>query len=129
MSTYAPSFLVTLPWPDMRLSANGREHWRSEAHLKRGAKAEGFGLAYEALRGRMGPFLESDKLAAVVTYYPPDRRKRDLFDNTPSACKPLIDGVFRALGVDDSQIRRVLSQWGEVTPGGKVIFELERIEP
>lgn len=122
------SFTVTLPWPRYDLGGNGRQHWAKTAELKRGAKADGFGLAYEALGGRFGPFQPDDWLSATVTYCPPDRRKRDMLDNLPASCKPMIDGVFKALGVDDSRVRRVVSEWGDVTQGGQVLLVIERMK-
>lgn len=60
----------------------------------------------------------SAELAAVeITLYPPDARRRDL-DNYNKA---LFDALTHA-GVweDDSQVKRMLVEWGPVVPKGRV---------
>lgn len=60
----------------------------------------------------------STELAAVeITLYPPDARRRDI-DNYNKA---LFDALTHA-GVweDDSQIKRMLVEWGPIVPKGKV---------
>lgn len=60
----------------------------------------------------------STELAAVeITLYPPDARRRDI-DNYNKA---LFDALTHA-GVweDDSQIKRMLVEWGPTVPKGKV---------
>lgn len=122
-------FTVSLPWPDSRLYAgNSRIHFRLRAELARGARHDGRMLAAEALGGRLGPFQMDDSLRATFTFSAPDARRRDLV-NCADACKSYVDGIFDALGVNDSQIRRVLLEWSAPMPnrGGQVVIELERI--
>ncbi|MFK8827299.1 RusA family crossover junction endodeoxyribonuclease, partial [Citrobacter freundii] len=60
----------------------------------------------------------STELAAVeIILYPPDARRRDI-DNYNKA---LFDALTHA-GVweDDSQIKRMLVEWGPIVPKGKV---------
>jgi crossover junction endodeoxyribonuclease RusA len=47
------------------------------------------------------PGFEGD-LAVTITFVQPDKRRRDR-DNLLSACKPSLDGLAEAIGVDDSQ--------------------------
>ena len=42
----------------------------------------------------------------MITFVQPDRRGRDR-DNLLAACKPMLDGVADALGVNDSQFEPV----------------------
>ena len=69
----------------------------------------------------------STELAAVeITLYPPDARRRDI-DNYNKA---LFDALTHA-GVweDDSQIKRMLVEWGPVAPKGRVEITISRYEP
>jgi crossover junction endodeoxyribonuclease RusA len=60
----------------------------------------------------------SSSLCAVeILLYPPDNRRRDIDNYT----KGLFDALTHA-GVweDDSQVKRMLVEWGPVVPKGKV---------
>lgn len=117
---------IELPWPDSRLYAgNARIHYRLRAELARGARHEGRMLAMDALGGRLGPFQTDDKLTAVFTFAPPDRRGRDIV-NVADACKSYVDGVFDALGVNDKQIHTAVLSFADQEPGGRVTLELEK---
>lgn len=68
--------------------------------------------------------------AVEITLFPPDMRRRDL-DNYNKA---LFDALFDALthaGVweDDSQVKRMLVEWGPVVPKGKVEITISIYEP
>ncbi|MCL6745098.1 RusA family crossover junction endodeoxyribonuclease [Kosakonia sp. R1.Fl] len=69
----------------------------------------------------------STALAAVeITLFPPDERLRDI-DNY---CKALLDSLTHA-GVweDDSQVKRLLVEWGPVQQGGMVEITISKFEP
>ena len=69
----------------------------------------------------------SAEFAAVeITLYPPDQRRRDI-DNYNKA---LFDALTHA-GVweDDSQVKRMLVEWGPVVPKGKVEITINRYQP
>jgi len=69
----------------------------------------------------------SSEFAAVeITLYPPDKRCRDI-DNYNKA---LFDALTHA-GVweDDSQVKRMLVEWGPVVPNGKVEIMITRYKP
>lgn len=106
---------LTLPFPP---SVN--MYWR---HTTRGTKisaggrtfrANAIASIYETLRHRPKPIATSVEVHVVL--YPPTRQSRDL-DNYQKA---LFDALTHA-GVweDDSQIKRMLVEWGPVTKGGK----------
>lgn len=61
-----------------------------------------------------------------ITLFPPDMRRRDL-DNYNKA---LFDALTHA-GVweDDSQVKRMLVEWGPVVPKGKVEITISIYEP
>lgn len=68
----------------------------------------------------------SAELAAVeITLYPPDQHCRDI-DNYNKA---LFDALTHA-GVweDDSQVKRMLVEWGPVVPKGKVVITINRYQ-
>lgn len=62
---------------------------------------------------------------AVITFHPPDRRKRDL-DNLP---KGLLDAL-KCAGVyaDDSQVRRIDMRFGEVRSGGLAVVRVRSLQ-
>lgn len=114
--------MITLPWPDARLSPNRRYDRRRLIGIRRIAKDTAWALVNEQrLSMRPGP------LELKLTFQPPDRRKRDL-DNLYSTFKAYQDGIFEALGLDDSLIARVILLRGAVVvKGGMVIVELSEI--
>ncbi|HAT1569292.1 TPA: RusA family crossover junction endodeoxyribonuclease [Kluyvera cryocrescens] len=63
------------------------------------------------------PKPSTEQAAVEITIYPPDARRRDL-DNYNKA---LFDALTHA-GVweDDSQVKRMLVEWGPITPKGRV---------
>lgn len=64
--------------------------------------------------------------AVEIILYPPDARRRDL-DNYNKA---LFDALTHA-GVweDDSQVKRMLVEWGPVVPKGRVEITISQYEP
>ena len=60
-----------------------------------------------------------------MTFHPKDKRRRDL-DNLFSGVKGEIDGMCSVLGIDDSQIERVLLQRNEQPKTGDVVITLMR---
>lgn len=106
---------LTLPFPP---SVNG--YWRA---TKTGVKISSRGrifrsnalaAIYQQLRSRPTALLT--ELDVHLVLYPPTRAKRDL-DNFQKA---LFDGLTHAgIWKDDSQVKRMLVEWGPVTKGGK----------
>ncbi len=118
-----PSLTLQLPYPDRSLSPNAsKRHWRYKEPAKQAARTEGF---YKAVPFR-GVFTTADTLQITLTFYPPNKNRRDL-DNAHSSMKATIDGVCRGLEIDDSQIQQALLKWGEVTHDGAVELELKGI--
>ena len=64
--------------------------------------------------------------AVAIILFPPDQRRRDL-DNYNKA---LFDALTHA-GVweDDSQVKRMLVEWGPVVPKGKVEITISTFNP
>lgn len=72
------------------------------------------------------PKPSSEPASVEVILYPPDVRRRDI-DNYNKA---LFDALTHA-GVweDDSQVKRLLVEWGAVVKGGMVEITISRFEP
>lgn len=85
----------------------------------RAYQAETCAAIFEQLRPR--PHTLVGPVSVIVTLYPPDRRRRDL-DNFNKA---LFDALTRAgIWQDDSQIKRLLLEWGPITPKGQVVVAI-----
>lgn len=115
---------LELPWPNSKLSPNSRTHWRAKARYQQWAHLFGYAAANEWLGkhrapngGPRGP------LPVKLVFCPPDKRPRDL-DNLGASCKWALDGVARALQVDDKQFRPLTLDWGEPRKGGCVKVEI-----
>jgi crossover junction endodeoxyribonuclease RusA len=67
-------------------------------------------------------------LHQFLTFCPPDHRRRDI-DNLLSSSKAFIDGIFLALGVDDSNVRRTTLEMGKKVKGGQTVVTIEVIRP
>lgn len=113
---------LTLPFPDRALSPNSRRHWKAKLDPKQAARMEAWTIAHNT-----GRVLPPGKYQAWLTFCPPNNKRRDL-DNLLAAEKPTIDGLCAGLGIDDSCIKRVTLEWGEVYPNGKVIFHIGALE-
>lgn len=113
---------IRFPWPDRRLSPNGRFDRRGITNVRRLAREEGFLLAKEA-----GLTLRKVRLQIRLLLCPPNRLKRD-DDNVLTMFKSYRDGIFLALNMDDGLIRRTIIDWGEVELGGAIYVELKELE-
>lgn len=110
---------MEFPWPDSRLSPNKRIDRRALITVKQTAKE----TAYYITKYSHTVVLDTD-LQLILTFCPPDKRKRDL-DNLYASFKAYQDGMMSLLGVDDCQIERVILQRGNVCKDGKVIVEIK----
>lgn len=105
---------ILLPWPPRVVHPNHRGHWSPKARAtKRMRQDAAWAAKSSGLTAPDGP------LHVALTFYPPDKRRRDL-DGCISACKAYLDGLADALGVDDSRftlsarIASVCAHEGEV---------------
>ena len=97
--------VLVLPFPDSALMPNESQgkHWAVTRPARNKAKSDAFYLTKQA--GWQGRDVSG---CLKITFYCPDRRKRDL-DNLIHAMKPALDGVARAIGIDDSNFKPLLS--------------------
>ena len=81
-------------------------------------------VAYQVLKQRTR--FGKDRLEMRIIWHPPDRRTRDI-DNP---IKPLLDALTQAgLFKDDSQIRKLHIEFGELIKGGKTTVILKPLLP
>lgn len=97
-------------------------HLISEAGRK--FRSEACAAIIDQLRRLPKP--STEPAAVEILLYPPDSRNRDI-DNYNKA---LFDALTHA-GVweDDSQVKRLLVEWGPVVNGGMVEITISRFEP
>ena len=112
--------MVNLPWPDKILNPNARPHHMAKANVK---KAERLMAKYLTMEALFGLEISDEPIRAEWKFYVPDRRRRDL-GNMRAAMKSALDGVFDALGVDDSLICEESLHKCKVIRGGRVHLRL-----
>lgn len=99
---------VILPWPDRRVFPNAkrRKHWRTYQPAANADREAACLLASAGLplASRRAVAASEGKIALIVTFYPPDARRRD-DDGMVGAFKHQRDGIADALGVDDRRFR------------------------
>ncbi len=111
--------IIELPWPSRALHPNAREHWTQIAKAKKRARE----LAYWTAKAYGVKLIETCPLQVSLTYYPPDKRRRDL-DGMLSASKAFLDGLSDALGVDDHHFRISAQKSDRICPDGMVVVEI-----
>lgn len=93
--------IIELPYPNKDLMPNRKngKHWASTKKVKDQAIEDAY---YLALQARKQAIMSTEGLIPMtITYIQSDKRYRDL-DNLLAASKASIDGIARALNVDDS---------------------------
>lgn len=112
-------FTITYPWPDYRLSANGRGSRRLIAKLTKLVRTQ---AAEETHNRGLGPMRPA--MPVTVTSHPPSNRWDK--DNAKQIGKPIMDGIADAIGVNDKSFdfdQRV----GAVVKGGAIVVTFEEI--
>lgn len=97
---------IVLPWPDSALfpNAKGGRHWATYQAQKVRARQDGFFAAKKALGGHT--FAASARMPVKATFVYPDQINRDI-EGCIGAIKHYVDGIAKALGVDD----RIFRPW------------------
>lgn len=113
---------IILPWPP---SANQLyRHVGKKVLISERGRRYRIGVA-EILARLGNPRLEGN-LALTLLAFPPDKRRRD----AGNLEKCLADSLMKAgLFEDDSQIKRLLVEMHEPTPGGRVLAVVEEVTP
>lgn len=117
---------LSLSWPDKKLSPNGRLCWQAKVKPKQAAYDEAYLRTKENLRCDGIGWEITGVLVMTIVFCKPDKRRRDI-DNLLASLKPSIDGIFKALGVDDSRVYEYRLRWGEPVEGGLVKISIEEL--
>lgn len=115
------SLTLDLPWPAPALSPNARQHWATAARAKKAYRARCRAIATQAGVGGLPAGLT--RVAAFLTFLPPDRRGRD-WDNMLASMKSGLDGLADAVGINDRDWRLAMNVADPVA-GGQVLVRLE----
>lgn len=118
--------IIKIPFPAAELMPNRKNgrHWGEINAARAKAKQDGYLLAKAAKRHDF----DHEFLPLSLVFYMPDKRRRDA-DNLLAACKPALDGIAAALGVDDSRFKPIHVDWaiGE-KPGAVIVSICEPLE-
>lgn len=114
---------IELPFPNGKLSPNRAKgvHWGATSSLKGRQFDDAYWVTMNVIKVDFKAF--GEHIPMTVTFYEPDRRKRDL-DNCLAAAKSAIDGIASALGVNDKNFNPITIIRGEVVKGGLMVVEL-----
>jgi hypothetical protein len=108
---------ITYPWPDYRLSRNGRGNRRLIARLTKQTRQ----MAAKITAGRgLGPMRPAQPV--LVTYHPPSARWDQ--DNCMAMGKATFDGIADALAVNDREFRPE-PVVGAPVSGGAIVVTFE----
>lgn len=113
---------IRLAYPDKGLSPNARLNRYALNDLKQAARQEGFYAAKEASLS-----LTIGALQMFICIHPPDRRRRD-DDNVLASLKAARDGIFDALGINDSHVRLSSHGFGRPVKNGAVLIWIEPLK-
>jgi len=110
---------IVLPWPTKELGSNSRTHWRAKAAKVKAYRQAAAVLTRQSWVGHL------PEATLEFTFYPPDRRKRDLH-NMPSAMKAAIDGIADGMKCDDNLFKVVWpTEFSEPVKGGSVVVTIK----
>jgi crossover junction endodeoxyribonuclease RusA len=100
-----------LPWPEACLAQNSRGHWAVSAPRKKKARAVAKRVCSTALLN--GKLHRDTMLSVILTFHPPELKRRRDLQNLIGAMKYAVDGIADAVGIDDSQFELSFG-WGPV---------------
>tara|TARA_R110000796_G_scaffold117736_1_gene230802 strand:- start:32341 stop:32685 length:345 start_codon:yes stop_codon:yes gene_type:complete len=110
---------IKLSWPPKELNPNARIHHHALARAKAAYKAAcGWEMKAQGVQS-----IDATALHVSLTFYPPNRIRRDL-DNMLSSMKAGLDALSDVLGVDDSLWSITITKAQET--GGYVLIEVEQ---
>lgn len=101
--------IIRLPFPSSALfpnAKNGKSHHASSA-AKKSQREDAFYLTKQATKDYSPP---DGYIPLSLLFVTPSGHKRDL-DNMLAASKALIDGMAKAIGIDDSMFKPVHMDW------------------
>ena len=107
---------IEIPWPSPDLSPNARLHYHAKASAVRKSRAEGAWIAKTTK-----PVLPDGNIPVSLMFYPQTRHRFDL-DGLLTRCKPYLDGIADAWGINDFRFKPITIDMGEPVSGGKVVI-------
>jgi crossover junction endodeoxyribonuclease RusA len=116
--------IIELPFPSSELMPNRKNgrHWGATKDVKDSAISKGFYLTKAAAAGIK---FRQDKIALTITFVQSDKRHRDL-DNLLASSKAYLDGVARALGIDDKNFEPIIIKRGYNKLQSATVIELKQ---
>ena len=115
--------IVSLPFPHKSLFPNAKagKSWRVSHEAKVAAREGAIKATYDAINAlETLPEWGSGSIPLSIVFVAPDKRRRDL-DGCLSAQKGALDGIAKALGLDDSRFRPILLNYVAGTKPGACI--------
>lgn len=118
---------IELPLPDSKLSPNRKngKDWRSTITAKKAAINYGYALALEAAKGKK--LVPDNWYSLCIVVYEPTLRSMDI-DNRLSSLKHSLDGVCKALGIDDKQFNPVAIRKEYRKGSGGVLLSISEVQ-
>lgn len=90
--------IVIYPWMPKELNPNARVHWRVKHNKAMEYKNACYVLT---MQGKL-PKVVDDRLHLSLEFFKPNRMRRDI-DNALASFKYGLDGISKAIGLDDSR--------------------------
>lgn len=118
---------IKLPWPDPKLMPNRKngKHWAITQAAKVRRRDMAWALTREAMQKEAFLPMDGNLLPVSLTFYPPSYIRRDL-DGLLGALKPDMDGIAKALGVDDQFFEPITLARGSKVKDGMVVVEVHQ---
>lgn len=114
--------IVRLPYPDKIIWPNGRTQSRNYRAATVKAHVRWAYLA--ALEADTGEQFAQRPVTVNVTVHPKARGPLPDKDNTVAACKAYLDGIAKAIGVNDREFAVPNVSWSHRTPNGGFVLEI-----
>jgi crossover junction endodeoxyribonuclease RusA len=118
---------IELPWIDSALlpnRADGR-NWHTTSAAKKAAREAGYYAALQAVFGVTELDPNEDHALSIV-YHPANLPGPD-WDNFSRAMKPTLDGIAKALKIDDRHFNPVEVRRGAKVDGGRVTVIIDDV--
>jgi crossover junction endodeoxyribonuclease RusA len=116
--------IIELPYPSKALMPNRKNgtHWSKTKGEKDAAFSEAF---YRTKMVAVGVKFKPEPIALTVTFIQNDKRHRDL-DNLLACIKANLDGVARALNIDDKLFEPITIKRGYNKEQSATVIELKQ---
>jgi len=115
--------ILEFDYPDMALSPNRKngKQWGSTINAKKNARDVSYYATKQQFKTLKDIDISNINIKLKITYVQTDKRHRDL-DNLLSASKATLDGMAKALNVDDKNFRPITI---DIAHGEKKIMLVE----